>query len=502
MTRIAVGQILQETNSINPVPTSLADFDIFGLATGDDVMGEYGDVGELAGFASLPDALGEDVEWLGLVRAVAWSGGPMRDELLSSLIEQLVGPLRQQRADGVLLSLHGAQCAQSCFDAAGKIIQQVRDAVGPDTPIVATLDLHANITRRMVRNADVLVGYQTHPHTDHVKTGQRAARALAQMMANGKRPRMSAYKIPMIANDDGRSTDRGVLAELWQELVATECWPDVLSVGLYQVQPWFDVPATGWTFYQAFFGEAPPLDGERVAQACWATRTYAERRFLEPEDVVAEAVAITGRPIAVSESHDATNSGAPGDSTLLLAELIRAEIPQGGALTFCVDPEAAAACFEAGEGAEIELTVGGKRDSRYCQPLPLTGKVQRLGTLQYTLHGHAGDNLQVSMGRAAVLQAGSATVLLTEYTGPGSSPLMYQAIGLDPRDFKIVVAKSPEGFRNDYEPFAAGILYCAAPGCSNPDLKAIGYEHVSQPLYPLDDMTEIAEAKWADRFGK
>ena len=173
------------------------------------------------------------------------------------------------------------------------------------------------------------------------------------------------------------------------------------------------------------------------------------------------------------------------------------KIPDGGALTFCVDPESVARCIEVGEGASVALRVGGKRDRRYCTSLSLTAQVVRLGEISYRLHGHAGHNLPVHMGRAAVITSGDATIVLTEKTGPGSSPNVYQAIGLDPRDFKLVVAKSPEGFRSDYEPFAAGILYSAAPGCSTPHLTEVGYEHVNRPLYPIDAMEDMEQAAWA-----
>ncbi len=497
MPRIAVGQILQETNSINPVPTVRGDFEVYGIAVGAEIMDRYGDVGELAGFAHLPGMLGSEVEWLGLVRAVAWSGGPMADVLLSEFTFELVGLAANANPDGVLLSLHGSQCSTSCPDAAGHLIAAMRYAVGPDVPIVVTLDLHANITAQMAAEADVLVGYHTHPHTDHVQTGARAAAALAGMLESGQRPRVSAHKIPMIANDDARATDTGVLADLWRRIVAAEAADDVLSVGLYQVQPWLDVPDVGWTLYQAYCGDAPPLDPVVVAEECWATRHYAEREYLRPEKVVPAALEIAGGPVVISESHDATNSGAPGDSTHLLKALLDADIPDGGALTFCIDPAAVAACARTGTGRRVTTNVGGKRDPVYCTPLRLQGTVEGLGSLEYVLSGHGGDNLRVNMGNAAVIRSRDVTVLLAEHTGPGSSPLMYRAMGLEPTQFKIVIAKSPEGFRRDYEPFAAGILYCTAPGCSNPILTELGYTHVTRPVHPVDEMESITEASWA-----
>ncbi len=497
MKRIAIGQVRQETNSFNPVLTERSHFDDYGLVRGDAVVERYGDVGELSGFTELPRILGAPVEWVGLCRAVTWSGGPLAPGLLAELIEMTAAPLRAGSVDGVLISLHGAQSAVDDPDVSGRVLEAVRAAVGPATPLVATLDLHANLTPLMVRSADVLIGYHTFPHVDEDATGARAAAALARLLDTRKRPAVNAWKLPMVHNGDGRSTDRGIQRDLWRRIVAAEAADDVASVGLYPVQPWLDAPYLGWTFYQAYWSAEPPLDPRSVAQECWATRAYSEaERFMTPDELVAAARAIDGRPVAVSEYHDATNSGAPGDSTRMLAALLAGRIGEGGALAFCVDPKSVDRCAQAGSGAAVDLTVGGARDP-YSEPLAVSARVERVGTLAYRLTGHGGHNFPVDMGRMARVRIGEVTVVLVEKTGPGSSPLLYEAAGVDPRRFKIVLAKSPEGFRNDYEPFAAAILYCAAPGCASPYLERLRFTRTTRPLYPWDGLTAPEEAGWA-----
>lgn len=496
MKRIAVGQFLQETNTLNPVRTEAEAFVACGLARGRAVMAEYGDVGELAGFSRLPDELGETVEWVGLCRAAAWSGGPMSAQARAELTHAVVAGLTGEHLDGVLLCLHGAQAAVDDPDVAGAVLAAVRQRVGPGIPVVATLDLHANITARMARAADVLVGYHTFPHVDQLSTGRRAARVLARLLGGGEQPRRSAWKIPMVVGTEGRATDRGIQAALWQRLVAAEDQPDVLSVGLYMVQPWFDVPMLGWTLYQAWTGSQPPFAPAATAAACWDTRYHREIDYLAPEALVAAARRVQGGPVVVSESHDATNSGAPGDSTRVLAALIRQPIGEGGGLAFCVDPAAVARCTEAGAGTELQLNVGGHSDP-WSSPLAVTALVEALGEVKFVLSGHGGHNLPVDMGRMARIRVGDTTVVLVERTGPGSSPLLYEAAGAHPRAAKIVLAKSPEGFRRDYESFAAAILYCAAPGCAGPHLAQLDFRAVSRPLFPFDQPETPAAAAWA-----
>lgn len=495
--RIAIGQVRQETNSFNPILTERFHFEDYGLVTGSQIVERYGNVNELSGFTELSKILQDPLEWVGMCRAVTWSGGPLAAGLLADLIEMTVAPLRDGNIDGVLLSLHGAQSAIDESDVSGRVLEAIRKAVGPHVPLVATLDLHANLTSLMVRSADVLVGYHTHPHIDEGSTGVRAASILARLLSTSARPRVTALKIPMVHNGDGRSTDRGIQRELWRRIVAAEADDDVASVGLYLVQPWLDVPCLGWTFYQAYWGANPPMSVNDVTRECWETRSYSEDgRFIAPAELVAAARKIDGGPVAVSEFHDATNSGAPGDSTFILQALLSEPIRDGGALCFCVDPESVDRCTHAGVGTTVGLRVGGKRDP-FSEPLDLQATVEGLGSLAYRLSGHGGHNFPVDMGRMAHIRIGDVSVVLVEKTGPGSSPLLYEAAGVNPRDFKIVIAKSPEGFRNDYEPFSSGILFCTAPGCSSPNLQQFQFKQATRPLYPWDDLSGMGEASWA-----
>lgn len=495
MKRIAIGQIQQETNTFNPSLTTRADFENFGWAEGENVLDRYGDSGEFSGFRFLPEELGGPVEWLGLVRAKEVAGGPVDDLFLKELAGQLESTLSGTEIDGVLLSLHGALASPEIPDVEGWILGKIRALIGPEIPLVATLDLHANITVKMIEEADVLVGYHTFPHIDHKECGRRAARALAQLLKYQITIRVSAAKIPMVVNTRGFTTDSSIMMDLYQRMVDAENNSETLSVGLYMAQPWLDVPELGWTFYQAYCGREPPLDAAAVVEECWEKRKFNKMNLPGPDEVISQALAIDGRPIAISEGHDATNSGAPGDSTRFLGALLERNIPAAGALTFCVDSQSVEHCLEAGEDSEIVLKIGATTDP-YSQPLEVSARVKKLGSVRFTHSGHGGHNLKVDMGRAAVIRSGSTTVVLTERKGLGSSPKLYQSLGLDPRKFKIVIAKSPEGFRNDYEPIAADFLYSDAPGCASANLIELEFNKANRPLFPLDEFENLHDAHW------
>ena len=495
MKRIAIGQLQQETNTFNPRQTPRRDFEDYGWAEGEAVVARHGGTDELAGFTALPELFGEPIEWVGLTRVKELAGGPVADAVVDEVVAGLRATLGVQAVDGVLYSLHGALASPTRPDVDGYLLSVVRELVGPDVPIVATLDLHANITRAMLAAADLLVGYHTFPHIDHESCGRRAAKAMADFLRHGTGHQVSAVKLPMVVNAKGFTTNGPLMAGIYQRLAAAEA-NGALATGVFMAQPWLDVPELGWTLYQAWRGEKPPLDFEALAHECWNARVHNARSLPGPDEIADEALRLSGHPVVVSEGHDATNSGAPGDSTRLIAALLAREWPEAGALSYCIDPAAVNRCHEAGVGAEFNLRFGGEADP-FSEALERMVKVESVREVTFVHNGHAGHNLTVNMGRSATVRCGSVTILLAERKGLGSTPRLYETAGLDPRRFKFVSAKSPEGFRHDYATIGAHFLYCGAPGCAWEQIGRLPFEHANRPLFPLDDPASPAAASWA-----
>src|SRR5260370_273775 len=155
--RIAVGQLWQETNTFNPLPTTRADFEAFGVTRGAELVERMADTNELGGFIQTLRAWPEKPEIVGLVRLPAWPGGMASADTFPWLRGELVESLRAALpVDAVLLALHGSLVADGTPDVEGAILDSVRALIGPNVTLVATLDLHANITERMVSGADAL----------------------------------------------------------------------------------------------------------------------------------------------------------------------------------------------------------------------------------------------------------------------------------------------------------------------------------------------------------
>ena len=314
--RVAIGQLWQETNTFNPLATTRRDFEEFGIVRGSQIVEQFHDTNELGGFIQSLGRWPEKPEIVGLVRLPAWPSGRATEETFSWLREELVTAIRQDLpVDAVLLALHGAMVADRHPDVEGEILMAIRGLLGPATPLVATLDLHANVTDRMVRAADALVLYHTAPHVDVFETGLRAAELLRRVLVEGARPVTAFAKIPAVVPAERANTEdpASVSHAFKARLVALESQPGVLAAGLATVQPWLDIPELGSSVLIVSDGDADRAAAECAALAdeFWKCR----RDYLPELTPLAEAVrrahANCDGLTVLADSSDATTAARP-----------------------------------------------------------------------------------------------------------------------------------------------------------------------------------------------
>src|SRR5436309_3902711 len=245
--RIAIGQLWQETNTFNPWPTTRADFEHFGVCRGAELVERMAETNELGGFIQSLRRWAERPEIVGLVRLPAWPAGLASADTFAWLRDELLGALRARLpVDAVLLALHGSLVAEMAPDVEGEVLDAVRQLIGLGIPLVATLDLHANITQRMIDAADALVLYHTAPHIDVFETGQRGAAVLRRLLG-GARPVTAFQKVPMVVPAERANTQdpSSVSFAFRERLQRLEADPRILSAGLATVPPWLDIPEFG-----------------------------------------------------------------------------------------------------------------------------------------------------------------------------------------------------------------------------------------------------------------
>jgi microcystin degradation protein MlrC len=479
--------LVQESNTFSPRPSDRALF-ASGCLLFDEssLAGMDGKSTELAGFIAA--ARRREVELVPTIAAWAPSGGPMVPADFHRLADELLVRIARARpVDGVLLALHGAWVSQDEPGADGWVLERVRDLVGPDVPIVASLDLHANVTERMVRSANGLVGFRTYPHIDMFETGQRAAELLFGVLGSQRRLATILRKVPMIVPPENAQTDVGPLAEVLAAARRAELEPPIRSVSIFPVQPWLDVPEQGCS--AVVVTDEDGAEARRAADALagllWERRRAFRVPLVSPEEAVRRALATDVGPILLVDSADGTSSGSPGDSTAILRALLdtSSDTP---ALVSLVDPEAARRVAES-DGRAVRLAIGGRLDPGRHQPVEVEGRARRVANPVVTFSGGIGDGLTAGLGAAAVLEVGAIKILLMENPVPCYDPALYRAAGLEPREARLVVVKSPNNFRWAYRDVARDWIYVDAPGASSPRLEGLRFTRVPRPLYPLDD---------------
>lgn len=492
--RIAIGQLWQETNTFNPLATTRADFEAFGVVRGAELVATMADTNELGGFIQTLRTWPEKAEIVGLVRLPAWPSGTATAKTFAWLRAEMVEALRNALpVDALLLALHGSMVADGTPDVEGAILAECRQLVGDKVPIVATLDLHANVTDLMVRSADALVLYHTAPHIDVFETGQRGARVLRRIL-DGTRPRTALRKLPLVVPAERANTqDPASISYLIRKMLE-ECErdPRILSAGLATVQPWLDIPELG----SAVVVAAEDADRARercdeIARFVWDHRRDYLPTLISVEDGVRIAHAERDGLVVLSDSSDATTSGAAGDSNHLLREMLRYEWPRPALVTL-VDPELVAEATRRGIGATFQAMLGGKRDSRNSTPLAAEVRVAGLFDARFIMSGHLAKNMPIDMGPSAVLRIGNVHIVVTSRSGPHFAPQLFTTAGIDPFAAQLLVAKSPCGFRAAYAARAKQIHVVRAPGCSPSDFWNYEYKQIPRPMWPWDDDVELA----------
>jgi microcystin degradation protein MlrC len=488
--KIALAQIWQETNTFSPVSTDLSAFELNDLYLGAEIPEYMRGVGEIGGFLeALQDAGAGKFELVPILRAWAMSSGRVTSQALAFFEDTLLrGLSRSMPVDGVFLSLHGAAASESVDDLEGHLLSAVRNVVGGSVPVVASLDHHANITRRMVESADALLGYQRQPH-DPFETGVRAAKVLFAALLGDISPCMDWQKIPMLA-----PADRGLTSEwpmkAWFELARTlEKQTGVISCSCFPVQPWLDVPELGWSAIVITDGN-PELAQQctsELANMAWELRhAFWEIRRLAPQEAIRRAVEAKHGPTIICDASDSVLSGAPGDGTCLLREMLEQGITCA-ALMPIVDPEVVELAITAGLGEQIEVRLGGKLDSVFGTPVELTARIAGVAEdgLKPLLHWGSAN-----MGRTVLLEVGSIKVVVSEHAGIGGThPDIYKHFGLEPAEAKIIVVKTYYQFQH-FNAILKDVFMADCPGLSTWNLRQFQWHKAPRPLFPLDDLRE------------
>ena len=513
--RVAAALIAHETSAFSAVKTDLAAFAASGIHLGQDVIEtSRGTNTEFGGFITGAAAQGFDL--IPLLAVWATPSGLVTAEAIEHLTRLLGDGLRRAMEegplDGILLALHGAMATEIDDDGDGYVLQNVREIVGPDVPVVATLDLHANISPRMVELADVLIGYDTYPHIDMAERAEEASAVLSRLMRGEIRPTPALRKPPMLPTSQRMTTERMPMRALMERAHVMEEDPRVVNVTIAGGFPLGDNQDAGFSIVVTT-NDDPDLAAElanELAMEAWSLRDgflggvasfehAAELiRSLDSEHDV--NMPVSG-PLVLVDIADNPWSGGPGDSVELLRFLFGVRV-DGAAVALVRDPEVVQAAIAAGPGEKITVDLGGKTDRLHGDPLPVRAHIKLLSDGRYINDGPMMTGLTVDLGPTALLLCEPATgpsappveVLVTTRAETPVDLNVFRCHGIEPTRHRVLGLKGKGHFRAAFEPIARRVVLVEGPGTTGADLTRLTFRKVRRPIWPLDPVEAIGFA--------
>ncbi len=489
--KVIIARLNHETNTFSPVPTPLVAFgagDPRGPAFGADACAQgRGSQTAMGAFIAFAETRGCTL--VTPLCAMANPSGPVDAAAYETMCGAIVAAVAAG-CDAILLDLHGAMVAEGVDDGEGELLARIR-AIAPRTPLAVALDLHGNISDRMVALADVVVGFKTYPHVDMVETGEHAARLLFSMIESGRRPALAIARPGVLAQTLRQNTEiPGAMRDVVEAARACER-EGALAATVFGGFFLADIPDAGMSVVVA-------ADDAERAQA-WADRIAGLARERRDEFIfhqqplatsVAEAARVRDGLVLLLDHGDNCMSGGTCDTMDVLAECLRQGLANIGVGPTC-DPAAVAQLMAAGVGARVTIDLGNKLPMpgiglAHRTPLRLTGRVKAVSDGVYTITGPIYRGARCYMGRTVLFDIGPAEIVVTEQTQEPWDIGVFACVGLDPAAKRYLILKSRMYYRPVFGPMAAAVIECASAGCCGSDLSQYAFSRLRRPIYPLD----------------
>ena len=485
-----------ESNAFAPVTTG-DDFRASCYLVEDEIVAEAARPApampaEIPGFV---DEMNRAGEWqpAPILVAATEPGGPVDHGFFTDTIEAMRLRLaRRLPLDAVYISNHGAMTSTGSLDADGEIYRMVRDVVGPRVPVVATVDLHANISDEMVASTDAIISYRTNPHVDQAERAAEAARLLLRLL-DGERLAKGFVRLPIVAPTVTLLTARGPYADLIAAGQAA-CGDGLDIVSVVGGFAYSDTPKNGLAIIAYGAGDRPAKVALDLARQAWADRERSQARLTPLPEAVAAAVRAGQEEevpaVCLADVADNPGGGGRGNTTEILEALIEAKAKRA-LLGLFVDPALAGQCRAAGEGAAIEATFNAAGAGEHARRFTAPATVLKLSDGRVVGRRGTYGGRAVNLGLSAALGIGGVTVVVASRRVQCADPAFLETFGLDIAAFRAVVVKSRGHFRAGFDEFFddSQIVEVDAGGLVSPILSRIPFANLPRPVYPLDPET-------------
>ena len=485
--KLFVGGILMEVNSFNPVLSTRDTFKTW--LEGNELESMRGTALELGGIYDCLDKRG-DIELIPGFFAQACTSGPLEDSEFKTMAQRIFDMLKDAgELDGVILVMHGALQSTQVEDCEGYLAQGVRDIVGDDVPVCASLDFHAMFTPWMLENLSSVSGYQTYPHVDHYETGYRAAEQMLHILDTGCQPYKIFYEIPLIMSCENSNTIDSPMADIMhrtQDLLARS---GVVGGSIFMTQPWLDVEGLNCSI--CIFADDENIHAEVDAEAkdilaqVWKLR----EEFYPPMPNVEQALELCRtmpKPICFVDYGDVPNAGGGGDGIVVLEALLAAHLDELSAVVVA-DGESTRQAEKLGVGAKGEFMIGGfGGEGEYNRRIKVSAEVLRIEHDPVVHQGPAMKGYISYPGTRALLRSGNVFIILCENVCFSHDQAMLRSMGVDPSRLGIISMRATHSFMSCYADVMKSWLYVDTPGYSTRNLKSLPFKNCRRPIYPLD----------------
>src|SRR5271163_1118332 len=450
---------------------------------------------ETPGFVAAMDASGA---WtpVGVALAMTEPNGPVEHAFFVELLDTIERRLRAALpVDAVYICSHGAALTTEEDDPDGILFERVRGIVGPDVPIAATLDLHANVSERMVGSIDVFIGYRTNPHLDMRERGAEAAAAIREMLG-GVRPQSAFIRLPIVPPTVTLLTAAGPYAEMI-DLGQRRMNPEIMNVSAMGGFAFADAATCGLSVVVTARHDRNVAEtlAREIAELGWANRARFYPRLTSLDDAVAKALGVGHDPslsaLAFADVADNPGGGGRGNTTFLLRALYEAGV-RDALLGVFYDPPLAAEAHRLGLGARFEARFNRAESTNFSEPYTASATVAALTDGNCVGRRGIYAGMRLELGPCAALRVGGVTVVVISHRVQCADPIFFEMMGIDIGRARSVVVKSRGHFRGGFDEYFRSdqIIEVDLPGLTSPVLSRFDWKRLPRPVIPLDDDVE------------
>lgn len=480
--RILIAEFKHETNSFSPSVADRHAFENRHFLFGEELIDYFSGIEtELGAFLDVLNGC-DNFELYPCIAFNAEPSGPVTKEIYELATSCLVTAVQNEGPfDGILLALHGAMVAQGHPDGEGDLLETLRQAVGPKVPIVASLDLHANVTQKMVKNATALIPFEYYPHTDTYQTALLAAETIKNILLGKISIRFAYAYIPfLLPLFPTEFPEIAQFNELAHQYTAES---DVCFVRITHGFFLADFQEMGMSVVAAVNGSQERANQivSELSAKIWNCRHIFSRYYPTLDSALDTLEMSSGTPIVFADASDNPGAGGMGDTTHLLRRILQRGI-HGGALATIHDPNSVAVCMRAGVGATVCLNLGGLSNLNFSGgPLHVHAKVLRFTNGEYRNRDAMDRGALVRLGDCAVVDIGGNVVIISSFRTQPYDLEAFRSCGITPEKQRFLIVKSAVHYRASYGRIAYKMIDLALPGYAKPIPSGLPYQNWKNP---------------------